>query len=339
MLSSYNLCVIIIITHLISIRNKRESELFMNWIILNIRKIAHHKNPFHFTIHLLKSKLIFILGKNIKTVLPLSLFKYRRQNYYLHYAPNQFSQVLYTYPDIIRDPDDEEFLKAYLKPGDSYLDIGANIGTTTLCAATTISKNSHIKTGMVIAYEAHPQTFIYLTRSILNNPKIIPCIITRNIALGDKEGVLGFSNIKNHDDINHVLPNTTNNLNKNYLEVPVKRLDDELTFSKIDLIKIDVEGYELQVFNGAKSTLSKTSAIFFEIYDKNTEIFGYKTTEIINLLENIGFIIYKIDIVKNTLLKIDSEQYLGSPQCENMIAVRNEAEILSRTGYSLLHTI
>ncbi len=317
----------------------------MNLIIKNnIKKIRQHKSSFKFLLHLVKSKIVFALGNNLQFLLPLSIFKYRRHNYYLHYAPNQFSDVLYSYPDIIRHPDDEEFLKAFLKPSDNYIDIGANIGTTTLCATVATSANNTStyssaltpRDGLTIAYEAHPETFSYLTRSILNNKKLIPRIITRNIALGDSEGIIGFSTIKNHDDINHVISESTKE--KNIIYVPIKRLDDELTFSKINLIKIDVEGYELQVFNGAKDALTKTEAIFFEIYDKNAEMFNYDTKEIINLLSDAGFKIYKIDIIHKTLKSLDKHAYSGSPQCENMIAVRDEANLCSRTGYVIIHT-
>ncbi len=337
----------------------------MNFIINNIKKIKGHKSSFKFLLHLIKSKIVFIIGDFLPFLLPLSIFKYKRHNYFLHYAPNQFSQVLYTYPDIIRHPGDEEFLKAYLKSGDNYIDIGANIGTTTLCATVATSANntsiysdtSIPRDGLTIAYEAHPLTFTYLTRSILNNKNLIPRIITRNIALGDSDGEVAFSTIENHDDINHVINDandqeeeldkkinsktyTTNNLssNKNIIYVPIKKLDDELTFSKINLIKIDVEGYELQVFNGAKDTLTKTEAIFFEIYDKNAEMFNYKTIEIINLLSDAGFKIYKIDMIHKTLKSLDKHAYSGSPQCENMIAVRNESNLCSRTGYVIIYT-
>lgn len=325
----------------------------INWVKHNIIKIKRHKSPVGFLIHLIKSKTVFALGNNLQFLLPLSIFKYRRHNYFLHYAPNQFSDVLYSYPDIIRHPDDEEFLKTYLKSSDNYIDIGANIGTTTLCATVATSANNTStyssaltpRDGLTIAYEAHPETFTYLTRSILNNKKLIPRIITRNIALGDSEGIIGFSTIKNHDDINHVIsesmPESTEEklVNEEHsIKVPIKRLDYELTFSKINLIKIDVEGYELQVFNGAKDTLTKTEAIFFEIYDKNAEMFNYKTIEIINLLSDVGFKIYKIDIIHKSLKRLDIQSYSGSPQCENMIAVRDEANLCSRTGYVIIHT-
>ncbi len=307
------------------------------WIKNNIKKIRGHKSPFKFLYHLIKSKIVFIIGDNLPFTLPLTIFKYRRHNYDLHYAPNQFSQVLYTYPDIIRDPDDEEFLKAYLKSGDNYIDIGANIGTTTLCATTATSHNASFlfHDGMTIAYEAHPLTFTYLTRSILNNKKLIPRIITRNIALGDSEGMIGFSTIKNHDDVNHVIESYINK--KNIIYVPIRKLDHELTFTKIDLIKIDVEGYELQVFKGAKETLTKTQAVFFEIYDKNTEMFNYKTSDMTNLLSDSGFKIYKIDIINKSLERLDIHSYTGSPACENMIAVRDEIDLLCRTGYEIIN--
>ncbi len=315
----------------------------INWIHINILKIKKHKHPFLFFIHLIKSKIIFLLGDNFPFILTLPLFKYRRNNYYLHYAQNQFSKVLYTYPDIVRHPDDEVFLSAYLKSGDNYIDIGANIGTTTLTAALAVGDS-----GQVIAYEAHPETFKYLIRSVMNNVTLISRITLHNVALGQERGYVNFSNVKGHDDINHVMndssyeKNISNtkkmNLSMNnskVLSVPMTRLDDELSPSHIDLIKIDVEGYELQVFKGANKVLNRTDAIFFEVFDHNSHMFNYESKDVLCMLCDVGFIIFTIDIEAQTLYEINIKEYKGSPKCENMIAVRSIDGLQARTGFKV----
>ena len=91
----------------------------ISWIYFNLLKIKKNKHPIFFSCHLLKSKMVFLIGDHFTFLLPLSIFKYKRNDYYLHYAPNQFSKVLYTYPHIVRHPDDEVFLTTYLKSDDN----------------------------------------------------------------------------------------------------------------------------------------------------------------------------------------------------------------------------
>ena len=311
----------------------------ISWIYFNLLKIKKNKHPILFSCHLLKSKMVFLIGDHFTFLLPLSIFKYKRNDYYLHYAPNQFSKVLYTYPHIVRHPDDEVFLTTYLKSGDVYIDIGANIGTTTLASAVVVGNS-----GKVIAYEAHPETFKYLIRSVMNNTalisknntsnntSLISRIILRNVALGNSNNKINFSNIKYHDDINHVI---VDNENRNVLSVSMARLDNEILPAHINLIKIDVEGYELEVFRGAMNTLRKTEAIFFEIFDKNSAIFDFNSKEILDFLFDLGFSIFSIDIEKHTFKKISRDTYRGSPNCENMIAVRSVDDLISRTGFIL----
>ncbi len=298
----------------------------LNWLKFNFKKISKHKHPLVFFLHLLKSKVIFLIGDHMQWSLALPIFKYRRNKYFLHYAPNQFSKVLYTYPDIVRHPDDEVFLSTYLKEGDTYIDVGANIGTTTLAAAMAVGE-----TGYVVSYEAHPVTFSYLVRSAMDNTKMLSRVILRNVALASAPGKVDFTSFDGHDDINHVLSLK----NASSVSVSAVRLDDENLPKHIDLIKIDVEGYELEVFKGALEILKNTDAIFFEIFDDNSKIFDYESKEVLILLSKLNFKIYKIDIQNKYLTMVQIERYIGSKQCENMVAARDEADLLQRTGFTV----
>ena len=80
---------------------------------------------------------------------------------------------------------DYQFLRQYLRPGDVYIDIGANIGTTVIPAARAVGH------GRVIAFEPQPQIFCYLKNNLALNG--IVNVSLHDWALGPENGELSFS--------------------------------------------------------------------------------------------------------------------------------------------------
>jgi hypothetical protein len=82
----------------------------------------------------------------------------------------------------------------------------------------------------------------------------------------------------------------------------MRRLDDVVeikTLSEIDLIKIDVEGYELQVLTGALDTIKKCKFSIIELHLKK-DLDDY--SEIINIYSSCGLHLYKV-IRRNLFFK------------------------------------
>ena len=77
--------------------------------------------------------------------------------------------------------------------------------------------------------------------------------------------------------------------NKSEVRVEVKRLDDMLKVDAIDLLKVDTEGYEKFVFNGAFETLKKTRMIYFESNCELYARYGYRIEDVLDLLRPHGF--------------------------------------------------
>lgn len=134
-----------------------------------------------------------------------------------------------------------------IKKGDVVIDVGANIGIFSLYAAKKIGSN-----GLVIAIEPEPNTYRMLSMNTRNYPNII----TYNKAIGDRERTLKlYLSLTNPGE--HSLKNIENEDNYVFVEViPLDRLVKELKLSKLNFIKIDTEGYELEVLRGAKKTLT-----------------------------------------------------------------------------------
>jgi FkbM family methyltransferase len=132
------------------------------------------------------------------------------------------------------------------------LDIGANIGMTALALSRICPL------GQIAAIEPLPRNFEYLRRNVsqsgARNIKIF------NFALGSSEGEILMQGHPSNFACSFVADNYTIPANDHFSEgVPVKRLDDifpELSLDRLDFIKIDVEGFELEVFVGAKDILN-----------------------------------------------------------------------------------
>jgi FkbM family methyltransferase len=171
---------------------------------------------------------------------------------------------------------DMAFVLHFLRPGDLFIDIGANVGTYTVLAAKVVDAR-------VIAIEPVPATFDRLRDNIQIN-RLHSVVRAENVAVGAANSVLSMT--ADHDAMNHVAPDgeTAGTL----IEVPVKRLDDLLGNETPTMIKIDVEGYETEVIRGASNafTNSNLKAVIVELNGSGRR-YGFDEMEIHHfMLEN-----------------------------------------------------
>jgi len=134
-----------------------------------------------------------------------------------------------------------------------FIDIGANIGSYSVLLAD-ITQN-------IIAIEPHPQSNNRLKMNFKLNGIDENKIFQYAIGASNKE--VYFTSFKSQSTINKVSKNKSN------LKVTQKNLDTILEFNKKYLLKIDVEGYELEVIKGMKDLLSKNciTGIIIESFD------------------------------------------------------------------------
>lgn len=177
------------------------------------------------------------------------------------------------------------FLKNNLKKGQSFLDIGANIGWFSLLAAEIVGKQ-----GSVIAFEPRPDLFNYFLKSI-HDSNLYENIEAHNTALGDVRGYMTMSAIDRHNPGNSSF-STIHDESKQCWNVRVNLLDDILQDRPVDFIKIDVEGAEPLVFKGASKTLAKEEKpiIMSEIHPKQLKmVSGMQPIDYVNYLEGFGY--------------------------------------------------
>ena len=184
--------------------------------------------------------------------------------------------------------EDMAFLLHLLRPGDLFIDIGANIGSYTILASAEAGATT-------IAIEPIPQTFEYLKQNILLN-KIGNNATALNIGLGKQEGTLKFT--KHHDTGNHVATNADTDTT----DVAVNTLDNILTGQCPLLLKIDVEGFETQVLKGAANTLAcvDLKAVIIELNGAGDK-YGFSDDDIHLLLLANGFKVMRYNPFKREL--------------------------------------
>jgi FkbM family methyltransferase len=152
----------------------------------------------------------------------------------------------------IHEPKTTGFLKTILGKDMICLEIGANIGYYVLLEASLIGPK-----GRVIAVEPSPRSFAYLCRTIsLNDLKNVE---TYQLALGSDDCTLNFvvSQSSNH---NHVLLENQKVMQAQLISVPSMKLDTfvrKLGLQRLDMLRMDVEGYESSIVEGSSETLKR----------------------------------------------------------------------------------
>jgi FkbM family methyltransferase len=158
------------------------------------------------------------------------------------------------------EPEETELVKKLIKPGDIFVDAGANLGYYSLLAA-------RVGASHVYAFEAQPSTYELLGKNVIIN-WMTKFITYEHLALYSHTTDLEFF-VRNHYPGNSSLGFTQpDQLGKWFdtttaVKVHAVSLDDYFADKpgKIDLLKVDVEGAEPAVFEGARRTLAKNRDI------------------------------------------------------------------------------
>lgn len=174
------------------------------------------------------------------------------------------------------------FVQRLLRPGMTVLDIGAHHGLYTLLTAKRVGRS-----GRVIAFEPSPRECRRLTKHVrvnrCRNVQVEAC------AVGDASGEAELFMVDGFRDWGNSLRPPAVPEPTRVVRVPVRRLDDVLAergIEHVDFIKLDAEGGELAVLEGARRLLQTAPrpAILAEVEDIRTRPWGYPAREIMQLL-------------------------------------------------------
>jgi FkbM family methyltransferase len=181
------------------------------------------------------------------------------------------------------------FLQAVLDSGMSVIDVGANSGYYSLIAARLVGSR-----GCVHAFEPAAGPFERLRRNLALNGFRNVTISRAAVSSGPGRAVVYPSAVKNNDGLGSLLPGSDRSVQGE--EVPVITLDhvvEQFPGRRVDLIKVDVEGSEGEVFDGGRALLDSSGApaLLFESFDvhpiiKSLEMFGYEVRHVHYSLRN-----------------------------------------------------
>ena len=180
--------------------------------------------------------------------------------------------------------EDMGFVLHALTRDDLFVDVGANSGSYTVLACGAAGARS-------IAVEPVPSTRARLLRNVALNGlgdrvKVIAC------GVGDREETLRFST--DEDCTNHVV--SSGEGRGNVVSVPVRRLDELLAGESPSFLKIDVEGFEWNVLEGARDTLRRETlfGVLIELIGSGAR-YGHRDEDVHALLRKEGFETYQYD--------------------------------------------
>jgi FkbM family methyltransferase len=180
------------------------------------------------------------------------------------------------------EPQVTEYISQKIEKGMTVLDIGADIGYYTLLFAKRVSKN-----GRVIAFEPIPSAREKLLQNVkMNGYKHITVC---DFALFSSNGS---ATLEGPLKISRIAPKREKKL-KNDIEVQTRIFDEclqDLRINRIDIVKIDVEGAELDVLHGMKLSLSKYQpSVLVEIHPEGLKTFGYTSSDLFEFMESMGY--------------------------------------------------
>lgn len=171
------------------------------------------------------------------------------------------------------------FLLHFLRPSDLFVDVGANIGSYIILASAVAGARA-------IGFEPGREAFAWLQRNIALN-SVADRVEARQEAVGGSCDVMAFTTGK--DTVNHVVIPGQKNTEATQL-VSMVTLDQAIGERHPALLKIDVEGYETEVLNGATSSLQspKLRALIVELAGAGSR-YGFDESALAALLRTYGF--------------------------------------------------
>jgi len=174
--------------------------------------------------------------------------------------------------------------KQYIPQDGTVIDVGASIGDHTITYAQWVGVD-----GMVAAFEVNPRAYACLQ----HNTKDLPQVLPFKVGLSDNYGVATLIELDNSGACY-----VKTELSSKGFGVSVDTLDS-YEFKDVNFIKIDVEGYEVKVLQGARKTIEESRPVMLvEVNRHALERAGTSAERLFEVLAELG---YSMEITDNRI--------------------------------------
>jgi len=213
-----------------------------------------------------------------------------------------------------------QFFKSVCKPGMTFVDVGANIGLYTALALPRIGS-----TGRVVALEPDRESFEYLRKTVIaNHAHNVTCV---RKGAADYSGVMQLFISENNRGDNRLYDNELSTGSYDVDVTPLDLLLKELGITTVDLVKIDVQGFEGRVLRGMRETIARSPnlTILMEFWPHGLQCAQPNPAELLTDLEDMGLVVSELRSDGTLRLVEDHkaliEKYPGR-QYTNLVAVK-----------------
>jgi FkbM family methyltransferase len=218
------------------------------------------------------------------------------------------------------EPNEFFLLSKILKPGMTFVDVGANMGLYTLYAARRVGP-----AGRVLAIEPSTREIAILENNIrlnaLTNVRVRTDPLSDEVA--EVELLVAQAQYSGHNTLGAFGYSTQLDHRE---KAQSNLLDDVVTaegLSRIDVVKIDIEGSELKALRGATGTIQRHHPLLLlELSDRALQHQNANSSDVLSLLAQFGYKVYTFDTQTGLPTPLASKSSFDS---ENIIAVAGDS--------------
>ncbi|MBN1844204.1 MAG: FkbM family methyltransferase [Sedimentisphaerales bacterium] len=192
-----------------------------------------------------------------------------------------------------RDVANRSLMEHWLRPGDTMIDVGANIGRTSVIALGCVGA-----AGQVHSFEPVPRYYEMLCAIQRANPSCQ--LVIQSAAVGDRNGTTPITLCRDNIGANTLIPQLLAEWETaSTLEVPIVRLDEYIQangLKRVTLIVIDAEGYEFPVLRGLERYWQAgfRPRIICELHARSGRYLGYTSDDLMEYLASYDYTVRRV---------------------------------------------